>query len=76
MTRLISDSELQDFPALEWHRIAATTSSELGNALDQVMASQDGSLLSREQCLLLANAEGDEMASKETVAARAIVLLI
>jgi 7,8-didemethyl-8-hydroxy-5-deazariboflavin synthase CofH subunit len=61
VTRLISDSELQDFPALEWHRIAATTSSELGNALDQVMASQDGSLLSREQCLLLANAEGDDL---------------
>jgi 7,8-didemethyl-8-hydroxy-5-deazariboflavin synthase CofH subunit len=61
VTRLISDSELQDFPALEWHRIAATTSSELGNALDQVMASQDGSLLSRAQCLLLANAEGDDL---------------
>jgi len=47
VTRLISDSELQDFPGLEWHRIAARTSSELGNALDQVMASQDGSVLSR-----------------------------
>jgi 7,8-didemethyl-8-hydroxy-5-deazariboflavin synthase CofH subunit len=61
VTRLISDSELRDFPALEWHRIAARTSSELGNALDQVMASQDGSVLSREQCLLLANAEGDDL---------------
>jgi len=61
VTRLISDSELQDFPGLEWHRIAARTSSELGNALDQVMASQDGSVLSREQCLLLANAEGDDL---------------
>jgi 7,8-didemethyl-8-hydroxy-5-deazariboflavin synthase CofH subunit len=61
VTRLISDSELRDFPALEWHRIAARISSELGNALDQVMASQDGSVLSREQCLLLANAEGDDL---------------
>ena len=42
-------------------RLRRMTSSELGNALDQVMASQDGSVLSREQCLLLANAEGDDL---------------
>ena len=36
-------------------------SSEARNALDQVLASQDGSVLSREQCLLLANAEGDDL---------------
>src|ERR1700724_4011253 len=36
-------------------------SSESRNALDQVMASQDGSVLSHEQCLLLANAEGDDL---------------
>src|SRR6202158_5001355 len=35
--------------------------SESRNALDQVLASQDGSVLSREQCLLLANAEGDDL---------------
>ena len=59
MTRVVSDSELENFPALEWSAVAANTSSELGNALDQVLASQDGSVLSREQCLLLAHAEGD-----------------
>ena len=61
MTRALSDSELEGFPALEWPGVVASTSSELGNALEQVMASQDGSVLSGEQCLLLANAEGDDL---------------
>ncbi len=61
VTRVLPDSELESFPALEWSGIAASTSSEVGNALEQVMASQDGSVLSREQCLLLANAEGDDL---------------
>src|SRR6478672_2352442 len=49
------------FPALEWTTVAESMSSEARNALDQVMASQDGSVLSREQCLLLAHAEGDDL---------------
>jgi FO synthase len=61
VTRVLPDSELENFPALEWSAISANTSSEVGNALEQVMASQDGSVLSREQCLLLANAEGDDL---------------
>ncbi len=61
MTRALSDSELENFSTLEWAAIAANASSELGNALDQVMASQDGSVLTREQCLLLANAQGDDL---------------
>jgi 7,8-didemethyl-8-hydroxy-5-deazariboflavin synthase CofH subunit len=61
VTRVLPDSELENFPSLEWSAISANTSSEVGNALEQVMASQDGSVLSREQCLLLANAEGDDL---------------
>jgi len=59
--RLLSDAELEGFPALEWPRAAAKASSEIANALEQVMASQDGSVLTHEQCLLLANAEGDDL---------------
>ncbi|MGH9549136.1 MAG: hypothetical protein ACRD3W_07175, partial [Terriglobales bacterium] len=61
MTRVLPDSELEVFPALEWAAVAESMSSEARNALDQVMASQDGSVLSREQCLLLAHAEGDDL---------------
>ncbi len=59
--RALPDSELETFPTLEWSTTAARASSEVGNALEQVLASQDGSVLSREQCLALANAEGDDL---------------
>jgi 7,8-didemethyl-8-hydroxy-5-deazariboflavin synthase CofH subunit len=61
VTRILTDTELEAFPALEWSGAAAKASSELTSALEQVMASQDGSVLSPEQCLLLANAEGDDL---------------
>jgi 7,8-didemethyl-8-hydroxy-5-deazariboflavin synthase CofH subunit len=61
VSRVVSDSELENFPSLEWSKAADAASSEVANALAQVMASQDGSALSREQCLLLANAEGDDL---------------
>jgi FO synthase len=61
VNRVLPDSELENFPSLEWSSISANASSEVGNALEQVMASQDGSVLSREQCLLLAHAEGDDL---------------
>jgi FO synthase len=61
VTRVLSDSELEDFPRLEWPAVAARASAELRAALEQVMSSQDGGALAREQCLLLANAEGDDL---------------
>ena len=59
--RVLPDSELETFPTQEWSTTAARSSSEIGSALEQVLASQDGSVLSRDQCLALANAEGDDL---------------
>ena len=39
MTRVLPDSELEAFPALEWSGIAERMSSESRNALDQVIDS-------------------------------------
>ncbi len=61
MTRVLSDTELEDFPRLEWPAVAASASAELRAAIEQVLLLQDGGTLSREQCLLLANAEGDDL---------------
>jgi 7,8-didemethyl-8-hydroxy-5-deazariboflavin synthase CofH subunit len=61
VTRTLAQSELEDFPALEWSDIASRISPETRAALDQVLESQDGGCLSREQCLLLANTEGDDL---------------
>lgn len=61
MTRVLTHSELEDFASLEWGGIANRMSSAPRAALEQVMESLDGGTLSREQCLWLANAEGDDL---------------
>jgi 7,8-didemethyl-8-hydroxy-5-deazariboflavin synthase CofH subunit len=61
MTRVLSQSELEDFPTLEWSNIAPDISCESRTALEQVMQTLDGAILTREQCLILANAEGDDL---------------
>ena len=61
MIRTLTQSELESFPSLEWPDIVARISLETRAALDQVLETQDGGHLSREQCLLLANVEGDDL---------------
>ena len=61
MIRTLTQSELESFPSLEWPDIVARISLETRAALDQVLETQDGGHLSREQCLLLANIEGDDL---------------
>jgi 7,8-didemethyl-8-hydroxy-5-deazariboflavin synthase CofH subunit len=61
MIRLLPDSELESFPALEWPAVAESMSPAARNALEKVLVSQDGGVLSREQSLLLANAESDDL---------------
>jgi len=57
----LTQSELESFPSLEWSEIASRMTSATRVALDQVLETQDGGHLSRQQCLLLANAEGDDL---------------
>jgi 7,8-didemethyl-8-hydroxy-5-deazariboflavin synthase CofH subunit len=59
--RLLSQSELENFPSLEWPDVASRLSSGTRNALEKVMAGLDGGVLTRDECLLLANAEGDDL---------------
>ena len=61
MIRTLTQSELESFPSLEWPDIVARISLETRAALDQVLETQDAGHLSREQCLLLANVEGDDL---------------
>jgi FO synthase len=60
VNRVLSQSELENFPLLDWPNIAPRMSDEVRGALEQVMDSLDGGMLTREQCLKLANAEGDD----------------
>ena len=57
----LSQFELENFHQLEWTEIAPRLSSQCRTTLEQVMESLDGAILTREQCLLLANADGDDL---------------
>ncbi len=61
MTRTLAPAELENFPSLEWSDVAPGMSGETRSALEQVMETLDGGTLSREQCGVLANAEGDDL---------------
>ena len=63
MTRILSDTELECFSSLEWFEVAPRTRHALRNALERVLEARDGGVLSREQYLLLAHAEGDDLLS-------------
>jgi 7,8-didemethyl-8-hydroxy-5-deazariboflavin synthase CofH subunit len=61
MPRILAQSELENFATLEWSEIAPLLSPEFRGAIDLVLQSQDGGVLSRGQCSLLANADGDDL---------------
>lgn len=52
---------LEGFPTLEWNDVAPHVSRDCCHALEQVLRSRDGGVLTREQCLLLANSQGDDL---------------
>jgi 7,8-didemethyl-8-hydroxy-5-deazariboflavin synthase CofH subunit len=58
---MLTKSELASFPSLDWPLISAQMGRDSRSALEKVLESQDGSVLSREQCSMLANAEGDDL---------------
>jgi 7,8-didemethyl-8-hydroxy-5-deazariboflavin synthase CofH subunit len=61
MVRVLSQSELEYFPSLEWNQISSQMTPAARIAIEKVLESQDGSVLWRDECLLLANAEGDDL---------------
>ncbi len=61
MSRSLTEFELQHFREASWSEVAARLSPAVREALERVLAARDGGVLSREQCLLLAHAEGDDL---------------
>ncbi len=59
--RICTTSELESFSRLEWSDLAPHMQPDARSAIEQVLETQDGAALTREQCLLLANAEGDDL---------------
>jgi len=61
MSPSLTEFELQHFREASWSEAAARLSPAVRQALERVLAARDGGVLSREQCLLLANAQGDDL---------------
>ena len=61
MKRALSIAELEDFPSVEWELAAARIDSDTRHLLERVLEAQDGGVLSRGECLALAEVEGDEL---------------
>ncbi|HEX8814370.1 MAG TPA: 5-amino-6-(D-ribitylamino)uracil--L-tyrosine 4-hydroxyphenyl transferase CofH [Terriglobales bacterium] len=61
MGRSLPQFELENFSSLEWEQVSSAISAPVRQALEQVMQTLDGGVLTREQCLLLANADGDDL---------------
>jgi len=61
VARPLSSSELESFPSLEWSDVAAQVSAGVRDSLERVLDSLHGSDLNREQCVQLANSEGDDL---------------
>jgi 7,8-didemethyl-8-hydroxy-5-deazariboflavin synthase CofH subunit len=59
--RTCTNAELEKFPQLDWLDIAPKMRPEVRAAVERILDSQNGSQLSREECALLAHAEGDDL---------------
>ncbi len=61
MARTLSRSELEHFSALDWGDLERRLTPEVRAALERVLEREDGGVLSYEECLRLAYAEGDDL---------------
>jgi 7,8-didemethyl-8-hydroxy-5-deazariboflavin synthase CofH subunit len=61
VTRVLGASELENFSQLNWSDIGPKLSPQFRAALEKVLQAQDGGILGKDECLLLANAEGDDL---------------
>jgi FO synthase len=59
--RTCTRAELEQFPQLDWADVAPRMQPEIREPIERVLERQDGGSINREQCLLLANAEGDDL---------------
>ena len=61
MRRELSLAELENFPAIDWSNIAPLISPAIRSLLDRILETQNGSLLSLEESLTLAECGGDDL---------------
>ena len=57
----LSWCDRQTLQGTTWTDVQRRVSSPLRSAIEKVLASHDGGVLTREECVLLANADGDDL---------------
>jgi FO synthase len=61
MARQLSNSELEDFPSLNWFDVAPVLAPSVRSAIEKILDDQNGNAVSLEEAYALANAEGDDL---------------
>ena len=61
MPQAVTQSELENLPALDWPQVAPRVRAGVRVALEKVMKNLDGGTLSREECSLLSHVEGHDL---------------
>ena len=61
MVRALSPTELENFPSLNWTEIAPHLSPAVRSGLETVLTTLDGTSLTRDQAVHLANCNGDDL---------------
>jgi FO synthase len=61
VARQLTQSELENFPSLEWSDVAPRLTPAVRSTLERALESPENAALSREECLQLANSEGDDL---------------
>jgi 7,8-didemethyl-8-hydroxy-5-deazariboflavin synthase CofH subunit len=59
--RTSTNAELESFPQFDWPDVARRMQPEFRGVVERVVESQDGAVLTRDECMLLAHAEGDDL---------------
>ena len=59
--RICTRSELEQFHQMDWADVSPRMQSGVHTAVEQVLETQNGASLTREQCLALANCEADDL---------------
>jgi 7,8-didemethyl-8-hydroxy-5-deazariboflavin synthase CofH subunit len=61
VARRLSPVELENFPALDWSRVASQVAPGIRSALEKILETQNGDAIAAEEASEMAHAEGDDL---------------
>jgi 7,8-didemethyl-8-hydroxy-5-deazariboflavin synthase CofH subunit len=61
VSRALSTSELENFPALDWSSVASAVTPAVRSSLERILETLDGNSIASEEAFALASCEGDDL---------------